>query len=145
MRRKIMCTLAAILLGTLTPSMGAPELPSPQAPQPKRGWYKALGGGAHVICGSFVAEMEKGPWANQMFGNTVISWVHGFLTAYNEAFSFSPVVGGDLSQGLTEVEAINWVADYCGSHRDQLIADAAHEMIVYLYQRRANPPPQESR
>src|SRR6516162_6100249 len=103
-----MCTLAAILLGTLTPSMGAPELPFPQAPQPKPGWYKALGGGAHVICGSFVAEMEKGPWANQLFGNTVISWVHGFLSA-------------------------------------SLIADAAHEMIVYLYQRRANPPPQESR
>jgi hypothetical protein len=45
----------------------------------------------------------------------------------------SPVVGGDLSQRLTEVEVINWVADYCGSHRDQLIADAAHEMIVYLF------------
>jgi hypothetical protein len=147
MRQKFACTLAAILLGTLTPSVGAPELPSPLAPQPKPGWYKALGGGARVICGSFVAEMEKGPFANQLYGNTVISWVHGFLTAYNEVLSYSPQIGGDLSQGLDEVEVINWVADYCGRHRDQLIPDAAHEMIVYLFQRRLNSNPnfQDSR
>src|SRR5271165_3290611 len=140
MRRMFTCILAAMLFGTLTPAVGAPEMPSVTAPQPKPGRYKALGGGARVICGSFVAEMQKGQFADQMFGNTVISWVHGFLTAYNEAFSYTPEVGGDLSKGFTEVEVIDWVADYCSAHPDQPIAQAAHEMIMYLFQHRSRLP-----
>ena len=119
------------------PSIGAPDVPGAPTPQPKPGYYKSIGNGGRAICGSFVAEMEKGPNANQLFGMTVISWIHGFLTAYNEAFSYSPIIGGDLAQGISELEVINWVADYCSSHPDDEIAAAAHEMIVYLFQRRS--------
>jgi hypothetical protein len=89
--------------------------------EPQLGKYRALGGAANVVCGHFASEMDKGPAADLMLGVTVISWVHGYLTAYNETLSKSPEVAGDLSRGLTDTDVVSWIADYCSDHPNERI------------------------
>jgi hypothetical protein len=103
--------LATLFFGAVMPAMGEPQL----------GKYRALGGAANVVCGHFASEMDKGPAADLMLGVTVISWVHGYLTAYNETLSKSPEVAGDLSRGLTDTDVVSWIADYCSDHPNERI------------------------
>ena len=124
---------AAVLGAALMTAASAAE-----EPQRAAGGYKVLGGGVLVRCGTFVSEMDKGPAADLVLGITVIAWVQGYLTAYNETLAKSPEVAGDLANGMSEPEVINLVADYCSSHPDDLIATAAREVVTDLFRDASN-------
>ncbi len=132
MRGTFTLALATLFFGAVIP---------PATGEPQQGRYRALGGAANVVCRHFASEMDKGPAADLTLGVTVISWVHGYLTAYNATLSKSPEIAGDLSRGLTDTDVIGWVADYCSKHPDALIPSAADEMIMYLFQRASSPKP----
>ena len=116
-------------------------LSSPTSAQTELGRYRAIGAAANVVCGPFVAEMDKGPAADLMLCVTVISWLHGYVTAYNATLSKSPQVSGDLARGLSDIDVVSWVTDYCSKHPDDLIGKAADQMIMYLFARAQSSKP----
>jgi hypothetical protein len=128
------CAAAILWSGLNVASMPA----AADEPQPLPGAYKAIGGGGLVSCGHFVSEMEKGPAGDVMLGTTVISWVAGYLTAYNDSLSRSPEIRGDLSEGLSELDVMDWIADYCSAHSNDVIAVAARELILHLFRAAQN-------
>ncbi len=130
MRRRLVFALTSALLSSFA-AIG-------QEDQPTIGFYKALGGAARVGCGALIKEMGKGPEADQLLGNTVISWVHGYVSAYNESLAKSPEIEGDLSKGFTELDVINMIADHCAQHPDQIIPVAAHEVVMFLFRQRSS-------
>ncbi len=105
------------------------------------GRYRAIGAAANVVCGPFAAEMDKGPAADIMLGVTVISWLQGYVTAYNATLSKSPQVSGDLARGLSDMDVVSWIVDYCSNHPHEPIAKAADEMILHLFERAQRPKP----
>jgi hypothetical protein len=106
--------------------------------QPLSGAYKALGGSGLLMCGTFVAEIQKGPGADTVLGISVTSWVEGYITAYNATLAGSPEVSGDLAEGMTDQDVLNWVVDFCGEHPDEPIAAAASEAVMRLFQLASN-------
>jgi hypothetical protein len=129
MRLRLALVLTLALLRSF-PATGQEERPI--------GAYKALGGGARLLCGTVIKEMGKGPEADQLLGNTVVSWFHGYLTAYNETLARSPEIEGDLSKGFTELDVVNMIADHGTQHPDQIIPVAAREVVMFLFRLRSN-------
>jgi hypothetical protein len=125
LKRVFLVALWALLSGPVAPQAGET--------QPSPGAYKAVGGGATVLCGTFVAELDKGPRADLTLTTVVIAWVQGYLTAYNATLSKSPEVGGDLAKGMSDLELFDWVIDYCSVHQNDVMASAARELTMYLF------------
>jgi hypothetical protein len=132
MRRAFTLLLAAMLLSIMRASAEAPDL---------RGPHKVLGAAAGIACGRFNAEMSTGPAADMVLGLTVIAWIYGYVSAYNEAFSRSPEVAGDLAKDLTDLQVVNWVSDFCSEHPNEFIPAAAQALIMHLYERATTPRP----
>ena len=117
--------VSAVLASTAIPAAGEPPAP---------GAYKALGESGLVMCGAFEQEMQKGPNGNLMLGFSVISWIEGYITAYNATLSASPIVGGDLAKGLSEEDVLHWIVEFCAEHPNEPIAAAAGQAVMHLFQ-----------
>ena len=120
---------------SLVAFMLAAASPAATQDQPPLGAYKAVGSAALVNCQHFVVEMGKGAAADQVLGTSVMGWVWGYITAYNATLARAPQIMGDLSKGITELELINWIADWCSAHPAEVIATATRELVMHLYQR----------
>jgi hypothetical protein len=59
--------------------------------------------------------------------------VQGYLSGYNATLAKSPNIAGDLSKGMTDIDVMDWIADYCSAHPDELISSAVREMTIYLF------------
>jgi hypothetical protein len=128
MPARLLLIISALFFGAALPAAAQrPELTP---------FYRVLGPAANVLCGPFVREMTKGPGqADFALGFSVISWLHGYVSAYNKTLLKSPVVAGDLARGLSETDVLDWVADWCTQHPEALISTAADELVMYLFKR----------
>ena len=117
--------ISAALASTAFPAAGEPPAP---------GAYKALGESGLVMCGAFEREIGKGPNGNLMLGFSVISWIEGYITAYNATLSASPIVGGDLAKGLSEEDVLHWIVEFCAEHPNEPIVAAAGQAVMHLFQ-----------
>jgi hypothetical protein len=100
------------------------------------GNYKIVGMGK-VPCATWNAIVRN---RDSVEHHGIESWLHGYLTAYNNELSDSIDLGGDASKGLEDGAPIAWAMTYCEDHPTETVAKAAQAMLAALLRRRAGKP-----
>ena len=96
-----------------------------------RGNFAVIGTG-DVACAEYTTEQSTGG-ADQFLAEAEVSWVQGFLTAYNV---YVPTVDGDITSTTTAGAVKGWLSSYCARHPLYKIVIAATELVAELKARK---------